>query len=61
MSVTSHISCGLLSRFKASWFAEQAKNEAIHVAASGNKEKAELGRVTEKAYGDAITYLTAAG
>jgi hypothetical protein len=41
--------------------AEQAKKEAIHDAATGNKEKADLGRVTEKAYGDAITHLTAAG
>ncbi len=41
--------------------AEQSKNEAIHDAATGNKEKAALGRVAEAAYGDAIAYLTAAG
>lgn len=41
--------------------AELSKNEAIHDAATGNKEKAAVGRATETAYGDAITYLTAAG
>ena len=41
--------------------AEQSKNEAIHDAATGNKEKAAIGRATEAAYGAAISYLTAAG
>lgn len=41
--------------------AEQSKHEAIHDEATGNKEKAALGRITETAYDDAITYLTAAG
>lgn len=41
--------------------AEQAKNEAINDAATGNKEKAELGRAAEAVYGAAITYLMAAG
>jgi hypothetical protein len=41
--------------------AEQSKNEAIHDAATGNKEKAAIGRATEAAFGDAISYLTAAG
>lgn len=41
--------------------AEQSKNEAIHDAATGNTEKAAVGRATEAAYGEAIMYLTAAG
>ena len=41
--------------------AEQSKTEAIYDAATGNKEKAAIGRANEAAFGDTITYLTAAG